>query len=195
VKAYLKQVRISPKKVNVVASLVRGKPVKEALTMLKFTPKRSAPILATLIASAAANAENNFKQDADKLFISKLIVNEGQTLKRGLPVSKGRWHPILKRSARITVELSPMEAKPEEKKVKKTKKAEEVKPEAKAEKKEEIKAEAKVEKAEEKKVETPIEVKPEVKKEEKPAEKVEEKKEEVKVEEKKEDSKEENPKA
>jgi large subunit ribosomal protein L22 len=95
--------------------------VKEALVMLKFTPKRSAPILASLIASAAANAENNFKQDADKLFISKLVVNEGQTLKRGLPVSRGRWHPILKRSSRITVELSPLEAKPEAKKSKKAK--------------------------------------------------------------------------
>lgn len=123
-KAYLHQVRISSKKVNVVASLVRGKSVKEALVMLKFTPKRSAPILASLIASAAANAENNFKQDADKLFISKLVVNEGQTLKRGLPVSRGRWHPILKRSSRITVELSPLEAKPEKKKSKKAAKAE-----------------------------------------------------------------------
>jgi large subunit ribosomal protein L22 len=124
VKAYLHQVRISSKKVNVVASLVRGKSVKEALVMLKFTPKRSAPILASLIASAAANAENNFKQDADKLFISKLVVNEGQTLKRGLPVSRGRWHPILKRSSRITVELSPLEAKPTTKKSKKAAKAE-----------------------------------------------------------------------
>lgn len=123
-KAYLHQVRISSKKVNVVASLVRGKSVKEALVMLKFTPKRSAPILASLIASAAANAENNFKQDADKLFISKLVVNEGQTLKRGLPVSRGRWHPILKRSSRITVELSPLEAKPDKKKSKKAAKAE-----------------------------------------------------------------------
>lgn len=133
-KAYLHQVRISSKKVNVVASLVRGKSVKEALTMLKFTPKRSAPVLASLIASAAANAENNFKQDIDKLFISKLIVNEGQTLKRGLPVSRGRWHPILKRSSRITVELSPLEAKP----AKKSKKA------AKAEKSETAATEKKV---------------------------------------------------
>ncbi|MFA6458045.1 MAG: 50S ribosomal protein L22 [Patescibacteria group bacterium] len=109
-KAYLRQTRISPKKVNVVAALVRGKKVNEALTILKFTPKRSAPIIAKLIASAAANAENNFKQDRENLMISKLSVDAGMTLKRGLPVSKGRWHPILKRSSRLLVELSPVVA-------------------------------------------------------------------------------------
>ena len=127
-KAYLKQIRISPKKVNVVATLVRGKSVNEALTMLKFTPKRSAPILAKLIASAAANAENNFKQDKDNLMVSKIVVNAGQTMKRGLPVSRGRWHPILKRSARISVELSPIVA--EAKKVEKKTKAEKKQPSA-----------------------------------------------------------------
>jgi len=130
-KAYLKQTRISPKKVNVVATLVRGKKVTEAITMLKFTPKRSAPVLAKLIASAAANAENNFKQDREKLIISKIIVNAGMTLKRGNPVSRGRWHPILKRSSRILVELSPIvEEKTNLKKtVKKMKKVETLKKE------------------------------------------------------------------
>ncbi len=104
-KAYLKQIRISPKKVNVIAALVRGKKVSDALTQLKFTPKRSAPVLAKLIASAAANAENNLKQDREKLIISKIIVNEGVTLKRGMPISRGRWHPIKKRTAKIWVEL------------------------------------------------------------------------------------------
>jgi len=127
-KAYLKQTRISPKKVNVVAALVRGKKVVDALTTLKFTPKRSAPILAKLIASAAANAENNFKQDREKLMISKLIVNAGMTLKRGMPVSRGRSHPILKRSSRILVELSPItESKNEKVKSKKSIKKAEVK--------------------------------------------------------------------
>ena len=60
-KAFLRQTRISPKKVALVAALVRGKPVAEALTTLKFTPKHSAPMLAKLIQSAVANAENNFK--------------------------------------------------------------------------------------------------------------------------------------
>ncbi len=155
-KAYLKQVRISPKKVNVVATLVRGKKVTDALTTLKFTPKRSAPVLAKLIASAAANAENNFKQDREKLMISKLIVNAGMTLKRGNPVSRGRWHPILKRSSRVLVELSPIieaiKSKKEELKNKKSEK----KVEPKKEEKVELKVEPKVEpvKKEEKKVES-----------------------------------------
>jgi len=119
-KAFLKQVRISPKKVNVVAALIRGKKVSDALTQLKFTPKRSAPVVAKLIASAAANAENNFKQDKEKLIISKIIVNEGMTLKRGRPISRGRWHPIKKRTAKILVELSPI--------VENEKSAEKVKP-------------------------------------------------------------------
>jgi large subunit ribosomal protein L22 len=122
-KAYLKQTRISSKKVNVVAALVRGKKVTDALIQLKFVPKRSAPIIAKLIASAAANAENNFKQDKEKLMISKIIVNEGMTLKRGMPVSRGRWHPIKKRTARVSVELSPIvEEKVEAKKAAKPKK-------------------------------------------------------------------------
>jgi large subunit ribosomal protein L22 len=159
-KAYLKQTRISPKKVNVVASLVRGKKVTEALTMLKFTPKRSAPILAKLIASAAANAENNFKQDKEKLMISKIIVDAGMTLKRGNPISRGRWHPILKRSSRISVELSPIleeKVDPEIKKEKVKSKKSIKKVEPKVEKSETPKKEAelKVEKIEPvKKIET-----------------------------------------
>ena len=132
-KAYLKQVRISPKKVNVVAALVRGKKVPEALTQLKFVPKRSAPVLAKLIASAAANAENNLKQDKDNLVVSKLVVNEGVTLKRGRPISRGRWHPVRKRTAKIWVELAPSVEK--EEKVAKVKKETKVKKDSTEEKK------------------------------------------------------------
>lgn len=106
-KAYLDQTRISPKKVNLVAKLVRGATVPDALTRLQFVPKRAAPVLAKLIASAAANATHNFKQDAKDLIVAKLLVNAGITLKRGNPVSRGRWHPILKRTSRVTVELAP----------------------------------------------------------------------------------------
>ncbi len=168
-KAYLKQIRISPKKVNVVAALVRGKKVNEALTQLKFTPKRSAPVLAKLIASAAANAENNFKQDKDKLVISKLIVNEGMTLKRGKPISRGRWHQIKKRTARILVELEVGAEKVEEKagkkviKSKAAKKVEKVESKEKAEKATEPKVAKKAEevKAEEAPKEEPKETKKE----------------------------------
>jgi large subunit ribosomal protein L22 len=105
-RAFLKQTRISSKKVALVAALVRGKNVSEALTILKFIPKRSAPVLAKLIASAVANAENNLKQNPENLVISKLLVDEGQTLKRGRPISRGRWHQIKKRTSHITVELA-----------------------------------------------------------------------------------------
>jgi len=105
-KAFLKQVRISPKKVNLAAKLVRGKGVSEALTLLSFIPKRSAPVLKKLIESAAANAENNFKQKREGLTISSIMVNAGTTMKRGRPVSRGRWHPILKRTSHVSVELT-----------------------------------------------------------------------------------------
>lgn len=105
-KAIRRYLRISPKKVNLVAALVRGKPVEEALNFLRFTPKRSAKPLMETIRSAVSNAEQNFKQDRKKLYISKIVVNEGSTLKRSRPVSRGRSHPILKRTSHIIVEVA-----------------------------------------------------------------------------------------
>jgi large subunit ribosomal protein L22 len=104
-KAYLKQTRISSKKANLIAALVRNKKALEASELLKFTPKKAAPILRKLIDSALANAETNFKQNKDDLYIKEIIVTEGPTLKRSIPISKGRTHPILKRTAHITVKL------------------------------------------------------------------------------------------
>ncbi|MEK7146112.1 MAG: 50S ribosomal protein L22 [Patescibacteria group bacterium] len=102
-KAILRNARISPKKINVVAGLVRGRNVNEALNLLRFTPKKGAKILAKVIQSAASNAETNFKQDMKKLYIKEIIVTKAMTLKRSVPVSRGRAHPILKRNAHITV--------------------------------------------------------------------------------------------
>lgn len=104
-KAILRQVRISPKKANLVAELVRRKPATEAVDILKFTPKKAAPILKKLIESAIANAENNLKQKKENLYIKEIIVNEGPTYKRRIPVSRGRAHPLLKRTSHIIVEL------------------------------------------------------------------------------------------
>ncbi len=104
-KAILRQVRISPKKANLVAALVRTKPVTEAVAILKFTPKKAAPILKKVIESAAANAENNLKQKKESLYIREIIVTEGPTYKRRIPISRGRAHPLLKRTSHITVEL------------------------------------------------------------------------------------------
>lgn len=102
-KAIAKHVRISPKKANLVAGLVRKKNVVEALDILKFTPKKAAKILYKVLHSAIANAENNFKQNKDSLSIQEIVVTEGRTLKRSVPVSRGRVHPIRKRTSHITV--------------------------------------------------------------------------------------------
>jgi len=123
-KAILKQIRVSSKKANLVASLVRNKKVIEAIDILKFTPKKSAPILQKLIESAAANAENNFKQSKDALVIKEIIVTEGPTYKRRINISKGRAHPILKRTSHITVKLESQDKKEESKKVEPKKEAE-----------------------------------------------------------------------
>mgnify|MGYP001581565046 CR=1 FL=1 len=103
--AHLRQIRISSNKANLVAGMVRGMPVNKALDLLKFTPKKAAHFLYKVIDSAAANAENNFKQNRDQLVIKEIIVNEGSTFKRFQPVSRGRGHPILKRTAHISVKV------------------------------------------------------------------------------------------
>ncbi|MBD3330396.1 50S ribosomal protein L22 [Candidatus Peregrinibacteria bacterium] len=105
-KAILRQVRISPKKANLIAALVRTKSINEAVDILKFTNKKPAPVLKKLIESAAANAENNFQQNKDDLYIKEIIVTQGPTYKRGIPVSRGRVHPLLKRTSHITVSLA-----------------------------------------------------------------------------------------
>lgn len=104
-KAILRKTRISPKKANLIAALVRNKNVKDAIDILKFTPKKGALILKKVVESAAANAKHNFKQDLDSLYIKEIIVTEGITYKRSLPISKGRTHPILKRTSHITVKV------------------------------------------------------------------------------------------
>ncbi|OGJ42142.1 50S ribosomal protein L22 [Candidatus Peregrinibacteria bacterium RIFCSPLOWO2_02_FULL_48_14] len=110
-KALLKNTRISPKKANLVAGLVRGTMAEDALNQLKFTPKKGAKILYKVIDSAVANAENNLKQNRKNLYIKEIVVTKGPTYKRGISVSKGRVHPILKRTAqiRVLVDLKPIQ--------------------------------------------------------------------------------------
>lgn len=104
-KAILRQIRISPKKANLVAGMVRGKAAEEALAMLKFMPKKGAKILYKVVHSAVANAENNMGQDRKELEIKKILVTKGATYKRNNPISRGRAQPILKRTSHITVEV------------------------------------------------------------------------------------------
>jgi len=104
-KAVAKHVRIAPKKANLVAGLVRNKSVREALDILKFTPKKASHLIAKAIAGAAANAKANLKQDEKDLFIKEILISKGSTLKRSVPISRGRTHPIWKKSSHIKVLL------------------------------------------------------------------------------------------
>ena len=105
-KAIAKYVRISPTKVRKVALAVRGKPVEEALNLLGFMPQRSAKILAKVIRSAVANADQKPEIDVDSLSISSVAVNQGPTLKRFRARAMGRATKILKRTSHITVVLA-----------------------------------------------------------------------------------------
>ncbi|KGG81007.1 50S ribosomal protein L22 [Caloranaerobacter azorensis H53214] len=104
-RAIAKYVRISPRKVQIVANLIRGKNVNEALAILKFTPKKSARLLEKVVKSALANAENNFDMDRDNLYVAEVYANQGPTLKRWRPRAQGRAYPILKRTSHIGVVL------------------------------------------------------------------------------------------
>lgn len=104
-KAYWKNIRISPKKLRVVAEVVRGMDASEALKFLKFAPKKWADLLYKILASAVANAENNDSQKLEDLKIGALIITKWIVYKRGNPVSRGRMHAILKRTSNIKLEL------------------------------------------------------------------------------------------
>lgn len=106
VRAYLKELRQTPRKVSLVASLVRGRTVDDALVILNHTPKRAAKPLAKLISSARANATNNHGLKSDNLIISTLSVTSGARLKRFRPVSRGMAHAFQKRTANVLVEIS-----------------------------------------------------------------------------------------
>ena len=103
VKAVAKDVKVSPQKVFLIVSAVRGKKVQEALAMLKFSPSPAAHAVAKVIKSAAANAENNYQMAPSDLRIVKAFVNEGPRMKRMRFKGRGRVNPILKRSSHITV--------------------------------------------------------------------------------------------
>lgn len=106
VRAVAKYIRMAPQKVRLVMDLVRGRNVDEALTLLRFTPKAAAQAVSKVIASAAANAEENHGLARGELYVSAIMADEGPMLKRGRPGARGRFKPILKRSSHITVVLS-----------------------------------------------------------------------------------------
>lgn len=107
-RAVLRNVRVSPQKARLVADLVRGQDVGEALEMLTFTRKKSAPIIKKLVESAIANAEHeagrsDSKLDVDELYVKTIYVDQGPTLRRFRPRAQGRATKIIKKTSHITV--------------------------------------------------------------------------------------------
>ena len=104
-KATVKYARISSRKIAIVANLIRGKNVDEALAILKFTPKAGVEVLEKLLKSAIANAENNNQMNHSKLYIAEIYSNQGPTLKRIRPAAKGSAVRLRKRTSNTTIVL------------------------------------------------------------------------------------------
>lgn len=105
-KAYLKYLRMSPRKVKLQCDMIRGKDVKSAIAYIMYTPKAASEPVLKLLRSAIANAENNHGMDVEKLYISTATADPGPTLKRGRPRAQGRYNRILKRTTHITIGVS-----------------------------------------------------------------------------------------
>ena len=104
-RAILKYARISSRKVKIVADLIRGKNVDDALAIVKFTPKASSETIEKLLKSAIANAENNHGMNRGNLVVSEIYANQGPTLKRIRPAAKGSAVRIRKRTSHVTIKL------------------------------------------------------------------------------------------
>jgi len=109
--AKLKNARISPQKCRLVADVVRGKPVSQALATLKFMPKKGADLVYKVLYSAMSNAENNFNADIDELRLSRIEIDTAPVLKRFHARAKGRGNRIVKRNSHITVYVADKSAK------------------------------------------------------------------------------------
>ena len=106
VRSVVKYIRMSPHKMRLVTDLVRGRDVDEALNILRFTPKAAARVVAQAIASAAANADENLGLAAQELYVAEVRADEAPRLRRGRPGARGRYKPIIKRGAHLTVVLA-----------------------------------------------------------------------------------------
>ena len=124
VRAIAKNIRISPKKVRLVVDQIRNKKPQDAVKILDFVNKRSAPAVKKVIMSAIANAKNNYALDEGSLVFKQISASKGLSFKRYRPVSRGRVHHILKRASHLTVVLEgeqKVKKEPESQKVKETK--------------------------------------------------------------------------
>ncbi len=104
-RATLSYARISSRKVKIMADLIRGKDIDEALAIVKYAPKASSEILEKLLKSAISNAENNHHMEHSKLYVAEIYANQGPTLKRIRPAAKGSAVRIRKRTSHITIVL------------------------------------------------------------------------------------------
>jgi len=105
-RAYLKGTRLSPQKAGLVADVIRGKNVDEAMSFLEFSKKKASMVIRKLLESAIANAEHNNNADIDKLLIKSIIVNQGMRLKRIKPRARGRADRITKPTCHIEIILT-----------------------------------------------------------------------------------------
>lgn len=139
VKVSLNYLRIAPRKVRLVADLIRKRRVNEAQSILAFTRKKAAKPILSLLKSALANAKHNFQLEPSALYISKITVNEGPKLKRWRPRARGQAYEIQKKTSHITLVLEeikktkkeekPLEKKTPDSKALKIEKEKEIKPE------------------------------------------------------------------
>jgi large subunit ribosomal protein L22 len=109
VQAIARNIRISPRKVRIVANLIRGKKAGEAISILHNTPKVASKIIEKCLRSAMANAENNNNMNIDSLYISTIFVDAGPIMKRVHPRSRGQAFGIMKRTSTLTVKVSERE--------------------------------------------------------------------------------------
>ena len=124
-KVYLKSMKVSPKKLNIIISPIRGLNVEKALNYLSFSQKRISYQIKKALQSAIANAENNHQLDVDKLYVHEASVGKGLVMKRFRPRAKGRGARILKHFSNLTIKLkeqSETKLKEKEKNVKKDQK-------------------------------------------------------------------------
>jgi large subunit ribosomal protein L22 len=110
IQAVARNVRMTPRKVRLVGAAVKGKPLAEAMSMLRFMPQRASTPVLKAVKSAAANAENNFDLDPNDLVVVRIFADEGRTLRRFRAKARGRVGHLLKRSSHITVVVQEKEA-------------------------------------------------------------------------------------
>ena len=105
--ARLTNYRIAPRKVRLIADMIRGKTVEQAQIILVNASKKAKHPFAALLDSAVANAKNNFQIDSDKLMVKEVRVDQGFVLKRSIPMARGSAFPIKKRTSHISLVLAP----------------------------------------------------------------------------------------